>query len=99
MHASEEAVAQRQALFLTAEDDPDFEDNPHPTGEERVQEALRRFYARRVVTDTLEEAQALQRIDEARDDELRARTDTPEARARRMRRMWASRGRQLGGSW
>jgi len=67
----------------------------HASDEAHVQREARG----RVEPGSLEEAQALQRIDEARDDELRARTDTPEARARRMRRVWASRGRQLGGSW
>lgn len=48
---------------------------------------------------SLEESEALRAIDDARYDELRARDDTPASRARRARKAWGSRSRQLGSTW
>jgi hypothetical protein len=46
---------------------------------------------------SIEEAEALGRIDDARIEELNARYDTTTARRKRARRHWSDRGRQLGG--
>ncbi len=48
---------------------------------------------------SLEEAEALMMIDQARYEELAARDDTSARRARRARKHWAGRGAQLGETW
>lgn len=48
---------------------------------------------------SLEEAEALAKIDEARADEQAALAQTPEQRRLRARRHWSGRAAQLGRPW
>ena len=56
-------------------------------------------YAGTCESGSLEEAEALALIDQARADEEAALAQTPEQRRRRARKHWSGRAAQLGRTW